>query len=315
MPLKKLFKKTIVLRAEGGLGNQMFQYAFARTIQKKYGGKILFDLHTFKKDDQRDLSLQHFKLNQNVDFNRIKISNRLLINLIRIKFILLSLITKVISNEKLKQKSLSFFGIFFQKNTAYKDYLLKSPMPLKYLSGNWMSEKYFLSVAHVIKNELNVITEPSLANREMIFKLQYENSVCVHIRRGDYTNSIWEHQLMVCDFDYYDKAINYLRNNLINPKFYAFSNSLEDIEWIKQNYNFNVPINYIDFNNPDYEELRLMYNCKHFILSNSSFSWWSSYLAKNENKIVVAPSKWNTGVYDMKAIYIDSWHIINLENE
>ena len=91
--------------------------------------------------------------------------------------------------------------------------------------------------------------------------------------------------LNICDYNYYLKSMEYISNKVDSPVFYIFSNSSEDINWIKNNYDFSMYNTvYVDLNNPDYEELRLMYNCKHFIISNSTFSWWGQYLCNNPEK-------------------------------
>ncbi len=83
---------------------------------------------------------------------------------------------------------------------------------------------------------------------------------------------------------------------------------------IKNNYNFKndfqqkeINLKYVDLNNPDYEELRLMYSCKHFIISNSTFSWWGAYLSTNSKKIVIAPERWNLAVENDDSIYLEDW--------
>ena len=77
-----------------------------------------------------------------------------------------------------------------------------------------------------------------------------------------------------------------IANKIENPVFYIFSTGARDIEYIKKNYSFKYLVKYINLDNPDYEELRLMTMCKHFILSNSSFSWWAQYLCEYKEKIV-----------------------------
>jgi hypothetical protein len=173
-----------------------------------------------------------------------------------------------------------------------------------------MSESFFVNISETLKRELKFKTPPSLKNLKFLSELKINNSVCVHIRRGDYTNNQWESKLLVCEFDYYENAMNYISIKESNPVFYIFSNSNDDINWIKQNYKFSFLVKYVELNNPDYEELRLMTHCNHFILSNSSFSWWASYLADNPNKIVIAPEKWNNGQWNMKDIYLDSWILL-----
>ena len=104
-----------------------------------------------------------------------------------------------------------------------------------------------------------------------------------------------------------------VKEKVENPVFYIFSNTPEDIAWIKEHYDFSeYNVEYVDLNNPDYEELRLMYSCKHFIISNSTFSWWAQYLGEYENKVVVAPSEWNREVDDCSGIYMSGWEIVEV---
>ncbi len=302
--------RIIILRLAGGLGNQLFQYAFARSIQHKYGGKIIFELHTFKKDAQRDLSLNHFILNKDVINKKPTLFNEFVFFVIRVSArILQKLLLKILRNKTKRVKLLTSIGIFIQESVTYFDYLFPSAFPIKYIAGNWFSEKFFFPVNQIIKKELIVKAEASAKNKQISIQLKNENSVCVHIRRGDYTSI---DNKIVCDFDYFERALIFIKQSLKSPTFYIFSNTSKDIQWIKENYKFSVHVNYIDLNNSDYEELRLMTSCKHFVLSNSTFSWWASYLAENTNKIIVAPKKWNNGQWNMKDIYQDTW--IKLDN-
>ncbi len=101
---------------------------------------------------------------------------------------------------------------------------------------------------------------------------------------------------------------------MINPVFYIFSNNENDLEWIKKNYHFKdtvkqreIKLKYVNLKNSDYEELRLMYNCKHFIISNSTFSWWGAYLSSYPKKIVIAPERWNLALENDDSIYLSDW--------
>ena len=103
-----------------------------------------------------------------------------------------------------------------------------------------------------------------------------------------------------------------------DPVFYVFTNTHNDMEWIRQNYRFDHPVQYVDNENTDYEDLRLMCGCRHFILSNSTFSWWSQYIAEYSDGIVIAPSKWfrSDGKKfiheDERAIYLDNWILVDI---
>jgi len=118
------------------------------------------------------------------------------------------------------------------------------------------------------------------------------NAVSLHVRRGDYvldklTNTVHG----VCDIDYYTEAIGRMTAAISDPRFYIFS---DDMEWAKTNLSINrFPVAYIDHNaSADYEDIRLMYSCKHHIIANSSFSWWGAWLNNYGGKKVIAPKKW-----------------------
>jgi hypothetical protein len=304
--------RKIYLRVEGGLGNQMFQYAFARAIQKEYGGTIIFDLHTYEKDKLRSISLSNFYLNEDVVI-KASLRNRLVQKGMRMILRILNItfnLFKITGDNRIK-KTVSF-GFFDQIHTSYDFYMHPCRTNNLYIKGNWMSERFFLSVKDIIKEEFKLKTPNSKKNNEFLSAISSFESVCVHIRRGDYTNSTWSSRLLVCGFEYYNKALNKMKEAVENPIFYVFSNSSDDLEWIKANYKFSVDVLYVDLGNSDFEELFLMSKFKNFIISNSSFSWWASYLANNEDKVVIAPSKWNNGVWEMDDIYLDEWELIKI---
>lgn len=89
-------------------------------------------------------------------------------------------------------------------------------------------------------------------------------------------------------------AIEQIKSRVENPVFFMFS---DDIQWVRENVSTGCPTYYEDGTDPVWEKLRLMSACKHFIISNSTFSWWVQYLAKNEDKIVVSPSRWFNNDY------------------
>jgi len=134
-----------------------------------------------------------------------------------------------------------------------------------------------------------------------------ENTISVHIRRGDYLvgNNKWIYG-DICTQKYYVNAMSYMKNTIKNCKFIFFSN---DIEWVKKNYNIKdaIYINQTLFDNyQDWYDMYLMSMCKHNIIANSTFSWWGAWLNSNKEKIVIAPSKW-VNLCDYKDIYPDDW--------
>lgn len=291
-----------------GMGNQMFQYAFARTVQEIYGEKyIYFSFVTAKRmQDGRQYSLQHFQL-----INDVKIPSKtaqLLLNIgVKVKKRYLKKKFNNIKNCKKLYEKYVEEGIYTTDSIfAYYGIPLTQKY-LKYINGWWQSPKYFMPIEEKLRSELQIITPPSKENKKMLKQITDCESVCVHVRRGDYISERFSSELNICDEKYYKTAMDIIMDKVENPIFYIFSTSHEDIEWIKRHWKFKYSVTYVDLNNPDYEELRLIYSCKHFILANSTFSWWGAYLSRNEDKIVIAPQIWNRRDNDFEDIYMREW--------
>ena len=138
----------------------------------------------------------------------------------------------------------------------------------------------------------------------MLKQIKESNAVSLHVRRGDYLL----HDVHNTDkLEYYTKAMTYLESKVDNPTYFMFS---DDIEWVKQNFRSQHKMIFVDFNDAktNYEDIKLMSNCKHNIIANSSFSWWSAWLNTNPNKIVTAPQVWFNGdMYDYTDLVPKSW--------
>ncbi len=279
----------IELVITGGLGNQMFQYACARNIQlEKNEEKLLINTYLYRKDTYgRRYSLDSCNISNDVETVEYKAYG----------FKLVGGIANIAEN--IVYSIAKYFGVYMWKSRKYRNLDCVGDKVVLY--GYFQSEKYFIHNADKIKKELKISKAISTTNCEWLNRIQNVNAVCLHIRRGDYLRE----GMVVCDKNYYLSAIDYMKEHVQNPVFFIFS---DDMSWVKENYSDESFV-FVDNNNPDYEELRLMYNCKHFILSNSSFSWWAQYLSDNDEKIVIAPSKWMPGdpFYD---IYMDNWIII-----
>ena len=143
-------------------------------------------------------------------------------------------------------------------------------------------------------NEFRINISPSSNNLELLKEVQSEqSSISLHIRRGNYAN-IESVNLVhgTMPISYYEDAINFFEGEIVNPKFYVFS---DDISWAKDNLKLKHPSVFVDHNDDkcDYEDLRLMANCKHHIIANSTFSWWAAWLNQKPDKRVIAPRQWS----------------------
>lgn len=297
-----------------GLGNQMFQYAFSRYLQYRYNENIYLDTKSYTRNKgERSFSLENYKLNQMVKYGG---SVKETINDIFIKSYrkYLTSIPKIDLYNTDEIAKLEKKGLYISSNVyAYVDYAYNVEKCNKYVLGTWQNVKYFNQIRTVLVNEFQLIKSLDKENLEYLRQIRNSNSVCIHIRLGDYLSPQWSF-LNVCTQKYYFDAYNYLKEKLVNPVFYIFSNTTKDLEWIKQNYVFLRECNFVDLSNSDYADLELMKNCKHFIISNSTYSWWAQYLSEDKNKLVVAPSLWyKDGKNDEKlGVHIPEWTIIDV---
>ncbi len=123
----------------------------------------------------------------------------------------------------------------------------------------------------------------------LVHKIQNTNSVCMHIRRGDYLKLENLDSLGVCSTNYYFNSVDLMIEKLNKPNFFVFS---DDIEWCKNNIRINGNSYFIPNSFTNIDSFYLMRNCKHYIISNSTFSWWPAWLSNFESKIVIAPKIW-----------------------
>lgn len=155
--------------------------------------------------------------------------------------------------------------------------------------GNFENSKYFENVKEALIKEFTPIHQEREENKELYRTIRTSNSVCLAVRRGDFLNDANKDTFQVCTLSYYEKAIKYINEHVKDPTYIVFSN---DIEWVKQHLKIDQNVYYESGNDPIWETFRLMYSCKHFIISNSTLHWWAQYKGSFENKIVVAPSHW-----------------------
>ena len=160
-----------------------------------------------------------------------------------------------------------------------------------YHVGYFQSFKYFEGIESILKETFTIKSEKSeyfLTNSKLINS--FENSISIHIRRGDYTLDRNIDYIGLCSLSYYYNALNFLKEGLNTYEVFIFS---DDLIWVKENFkgtNFNYLSN--PNSNSSYEDLKLMSLCKNNIISNSTFSWWAAWLNSDENKKIIAPKTW-----------------------
>ena len=212
------------------------------------------------------------------------------------------------------QPKLNKYNLFFLE-LGYYNYDLSHLNSTKviYVCGCFECSKYFNEVRKDIQKEFTPIKPIKEKNISLMNIIASSNSVCVTVRRGDFvTNKKNSEMYNICDKEYFDLAIKKMISYLGNPTFIIFS---DDVEWAKHNLNFQG-FSFFSEDGLDSvdEKIRLMSACKHFIISNSTFSWWAQYLSTNQNKIVISPDRWYKNKINSDLIE-DEWIKINRSNK
>ena len=254
----------IKVQITGGLGNQLFQYFFARSLNIKFRCNVVLDISDFTSNNKsRSLNINNLDL--------------------KLPFLKKKMFFKdFFSSDKKEENLFKFDEKIF--NERFDNY-----------TGYWQSYKYFIDNWYLFKEEINLDkfnTDPETLNQ-----INISNSVSVHVRRGDYINNLKVSAFMGnLKLDYYNYAIDLAQKQMKNPIFFFFS---DDIEWVKNNFTgknfYFVKNDYDNFKLP-FKDLLLMKNCKHNIIANSSFSWWGAWLNENPNKIIFAPKYWTSKI-------------------
>ena len=265
----------IYARIRGGLGNQLFQYSTARSLADHMNVELGIDIREFDKNSPYKMSLNQFNLRAN--FNPPDLIKHKRYGMIAYLF------DHIRGNQRKVYKE-PF--LMFDKN-------LFSVTDGTYLKGYFQTEKYFINNKEKIIKDITLIHEPDRLNTVSLKEIQKSKSVSLHIRRGDYvSNKIYNQNHGILDLSYYENAVDYISKKIGNDiRVYAFS---DDPDWVYRNLNLPCEVKFINNNSPEnsHEDLRLMLNCDHNIIANSSFSWWGAWLNQNPNKIVIYPQKW-----------------------
>ena len=285
----------------GGLGNQMFQYALAIVMEANgIPTKISVTEYLLNRHHQGFELLKAFNVPIPIR-DRIKVfaisrARQVLVNVNTIYF--RQMLTKILhsgNNIFHEAKEYTYDKRVFEQENSF-------------LIGTWQCIKYFESQKELIREVFNFNKPGDTLNLRIANEIQSKNSIAVHVRRGDFTTPGMSNSRMVIDSNsYYDKAIELMNMTIENPVFYIFS---DDITWAKQRLK-GSNIVFISHNtgSNSYLDMYLMSLCKHFVIANSSFSWWAAWLAENKDKKVFMPRPWVKNA-DCSGLYPSGWSVL-----
>ncbi len=266
-----------IIKFQGGLGNQMFQYALYLSLQS-LGYDVRADLNRY---EIKAGTIRHYELEDTFGIKVIPATET--------------------ETKKLYAGSNDIIKKAIIKRIGKKTYFREKPVNVHfcseifdmkegYLEGYWQSELYFRDAADKVIEA---------------FKFKYDdseldvvegNTVAIHVRMGDYLEA--EYQAIygnICTKRYYSNAIKYMREHIENPKFIVFSDDVDKAKKLLQDEQDLTYATPDDSKGVAFDMYRIS-SCKHQIIANSSYSWWAAWLNSNREKIVIAPSKWINGV-------------------
>ena len=268
----------IVVKLMGGLGNQLFQYAFGRCLATQWNTDLVLDLdHLLDRTERENFVFRDFDL----DLFQLK-AYQFFDSSIKTRFYKKSFFKKPILEFKEQGFNFTKLPINYKKRDLYLD-------------GYWQSFKYFEEIASEIKKELNFKIPLSEKQLTLGEKIKLTNSVCVNFRRTDFVtipSAIHTHG--VPPLAYYYKALELVKKNVGEEiDIFVFS---DDIDWCKAHFKVDDTIHFVTHEFYKGERfsayLQLMTFCKYFIIPNSTFGWWAAWLADNNDKLVVTPEQW-----------------------
>lgn len=266
----------ICVQLSGGLGNQLFQYAMGRSLSLDHGAALTLDLSFFDNYEWHVFSLAPFAAPQH--------------------FASREQVTRLLDEHKY------FSSRVARRLFGRRSWVIQEPglrfdrrwleiRPPAYLMGYWQCARYFERHASTIREDFRIVTPPSEANQQMLERIRQQVAVSLHVRRGNFVQvDIVNKVHGVASADYYQSAINYLKKKYGQLTFFVFS---DDTAWAKAHFQGREFVVVEGNDAPrDYEDLRLMSQCKHHILANSTFSWWGAWLNASPEKCVIAPRQW-----------------------
>jgi hypothetical protein len=290
----------IIVQLQGGLGNQMFQYAIGRALALRHATSLRFDLRAVTADSKRTYSLPVWQISgepaSQIEMLRMRVLNK-------------------VSRKFCPSVPYYRHPTIIERDFPFDRNMLETKRDC-WLIGYWQSEKYFRAVAERIRADFMPARNMSAASRAVEHEILAagNRSVFLHIRRGDYARDSHTREAHgSCSVGYYCRAANLIAQQIRDPCFFAFS---DEPEWVQNNLHLPYRTIIVNHNKPgnachlgsEHEDLWLMSRCHHAVLANSSFSWWGAWLNAECDRIVIAPQRWfGTLKHDTRDLLPERW--------
>ncbi len=284
----------VVVQLIGGLGNQMFQYALGRSLAIAREDSLFLNLGKLSSTFAIGNTSQSHPRSFGLD--------------------VFNIVADITSIEKLQAEHSNVIWTVTESGFGFFPEVLLECRNHRNLGivGWWQSEKYFWDHAEVIRNDFTFKPEysspyPSRVAAEI---LQCD-SICVHVRRTDVLKI--ENTKGPVDLDYYLRGVGAMLERVPAGRAFVFS---DDIAWCRERLSLPLPVTFVSSESPDSlhaaDDLYLMSLCKHFVIANSTYSWWAAWLGSFADKVVVAPQRWyrNEDLSSNTTSYLNSVDLI-----
>jgi hypothetical protein len=269
---------SVVVPLIGGLGNQMFQYAAARSVTLRTGSALKLELSWFGTDPDRQYALEPFAIDATTMVSEKQAAPKY------------DLLSRIIRRLPIARRE-NGLPVFREASFRYDAGIEQVCAPV-FLDGYFQSEKYFFSYRDQIAADFKLRNAPLPATAAVLNQIAQSDAICVHIRRGDYvSNKAANAHHGTCSLEYYAAGLARAVEGLTQPHCFVFS---DDPVWARENFVPQIPVTFVDIHttNQAHEDLRLMAACQSYVIANSSLSWWGAWLGSHGNKKVVAPAQW-----------------------
>ncbi|MCR5183299.1 MAG: alpha-1,2-fucosyltransferase [Opitutales bacterium] len=272
--LKKKYRH-VVIEQKGGLASQLGLYVVGEYLRRRYGHDVVYDLSWFEADGMDILGSSSRKWELENCFE-IQVPHADPAEAATLKnWLPLKADNQFGSDSVLANAQAPFYWVSEMSSAEYK---------IK-MADFLQSLKFKTAVVDAVREESEEIA-------------RWENSVCLHVRRGDFVGSVHD----ICGLGYYRRAIDFLLQKLPSRdglKFFVFSNGFD---WVKENIlpllPSGIPVQLMQKNDNDHMhgDFFLMSRCRHAVGANSGFYIWSTLLNPQAGAIVIEPDKIIRGV-------------------
>ncbi len=300
----------VIVFITGGMGNQLFQYAFAKVVEQRLGVAVRLVDKTRSPVHSRQWELHNFNISLSStslpERKKLALLNRFL-HRITGKLAWKSFIA-IKGNTSLardcvvvdRSKPDDFFSPSYQnKATHLFDFIDRLDPSRDYiLQGYWQYAALANSIESLLREDLSFANTPTSSTNRILEQIRMaDNPVAIHMRTSWYSDTIAQpavHSQRTLDIPYYQKAIEIMKGRLSSPQFFVFADNIQRASALLTGlHSSNEAFYYVDSSGRlAWEDMFLIHQCKHFVLSNSSFSWWGCWLAGNKTGITIMPTNW-----------------------